>query len=656
MSSRLLTARGEARDEPGTVTGSERLYLSVVGPPAAGKASLRSALASQTNLDPKIDLTWGASAPAGSDAVVFLCDANQSAEDLGSSLNDFRDQLRQRAASASAQCGPAAFPVFLVLTKCDLLAQPGDTHSDWLERIEADKLQVHRQVRALLPELGDPERKGFGSVALHLWAVAIRRPPLKDAEPDRGEEPFGVTELYDQAVAAARDYASRRTQQRRRLRSLLLGATAILMLMICGAVVLTLVRWTRSEKLNLAVGAKAADPVIQGEKLLRQAKSLLQFEKESATDFADIPWSAWYVTANQLSSDMERTVATLQDNHGAAALKEELREAGRRLKLLQQRVEVLGLAGSLGKHPAALAMPEFVPGSNPPSFNQWRAQWKDRVAELGRSYSDLLTQSLPSEVPLGAVRQLQAEAQQQYQHLLDPVRAAIQAQVKELGEGKETIQAWREFARRRLGMLEKELGDWRVLANVLQRLAGIEQPYDPLVQLRTFLSQERFPLPLERVDLRLSSGPPFEGSDTRELRPAAEPLMMVCKPVQGSAITLHLHRVAEADGSYHTPGAHTYLVPIQNPLVDGRLICTPGDQITAQIKLIDEQGRPWVASWTAKDSPSSLYTFATLSGAPWLRRPDQNDPTQGRIAPGIRLQFSEPRLFELPDLFPRRPW
>lgn len=655
MSSRLLTARGEARDEPGAVTGPEQLYLSIVGPPSAGKASLRSALASQTNLDPKIDLTWGASAPAGSDAVVFLCDANQSAEDLSSSLNDFRDQLRQWAASASAQCGPGAFPVFLVLTKCDLLAQPGDTHSDWLERIEAVKLQVHRQVQARLPELGDPERKGFGTVALHLWAVATRRPPLKDAEPSRQDEPFGVAELYGQAVAAARDYASRRTQQRRWLQGLLFGAMAILMLMIFGAVALTLVRWTRSEKPNLAVGSKVADPVIQGEKLLGQAKSLLHFERESANEFADIPWPAWYVTAKQLSSDMERTVATLQDNHGAAALKEELREAGRRLKLLQQRVEVLGLAGSLGKHPAALAMPEFVPGSNPPSFNQWRAQWKDRVAQLGRSYSDLLTQSLPSEVPLGAVRQLQAEAQQQYQHLLDPVRAAIQAQVKELGEGKETIQAWREFARRRLGMLEKELGDWRVLANALQRLTGIEQPYDPLVQLRSFLSQERFPLPLERVDLRLPPGPAFEGSDIRELRPEGS-LVIVCKPVQGQTTTLHLHRVADEDGLFRTPGAHAYLVPIQNPLVDGRLICTPGDQITAQIKLVDEQGRPWIATWTAKDSPSSIYSFSTLSGAPWLRRPDQNDPTQGRIAPGIRLQFSEPRLFELPDLFPRRPW
>ena len=46
----------------------------------------------------------------------------------------------------------AGLPVFLVLTKCDLLARPGDSPADWMERIEQRKREVGDRFKSFLAE------------------------------------------------------------------------------------------------------------------------------------------------------------------------------------------------------------------------------------------------------------------------------------------------------------------------------------------------------------------------------------------------------------------------------------------------------------------------------------------------------------------------
>src|SRR5438128_1037956 len=62
-------------------------------------------------------------------------DATHDAETMDERLKELVAALRGAIAKGGQECDIGGCPLFLVLTKCELLAEPGDTQKDWLARI-----------------------------------------------------------------------------------------------------------------------------------------------------------------------------------------------------------------------------------------------------------------------------------------------------------------------------------------------------------------------------------------------------------------------------------------------------------------------------------------------------------------------------------------
>jgi hypothetical protein len=192
------------------------------------------------------------------DALILVIDASAPPAQVETDFTEFANFLRTMERGRKRRSEVAGLPVFLVLTKCDLLAQPSDTSADWIDRIEQRKRDVDRHFRDFLSRQGPaaqldapaketlehPEEPAearriespFGSIDLHIWATAIKRPALVGT-PAKPREPFGVAELFRQCLAEAADYRTRVRRANRRL-LLLAGGVGVTVL---GLVVLTAV-------------------------------------------------------------------------------------------------------------------------------------------------------------------------------------------------------------------------------------------------------------------------------------------------------------------------------------------------------------------------------------------------------------------------------
>jgi GTPase SAR1 family protein len=192
----------------------------------------------------------------GADAIILAVDASAPPEKLGASFVDlgtFLDLMETYRGNGTEISG---LPVFLVLTKCDLLSRPGDTSAAWLERIEEHKHRLHLAFRAFLDREHAESERPFGRVSLHFWATAITRPTLigsgasasRKAPPERTglaaeplsetpdaavtSEPFGVAELFRQALDEARQYRTAQERSSKRLSFTVVGTGAALTAML----------------------------------------------------------------------------------------------------------------------------------------------------------------------------------------------------------------------------------------------------------------------------------------------------------------------------------------------------------------------------------------------------------------------------------------
>src|SRR5262249_39201127 len=137
-------------------------------------------------------------------------------------LGEFVSFLNQLEQNRGYRTDVGGLPVFLVLTKCDLLAQPHDSLTLWIERIEERKRQVGQRFEEFLARDGGRNALPFGRIDLHPWATAVKRPALEDSPP-RPDEPYGVAELFRQCFEQALAYRERQRRSGRRL----LGTVAI---------------------------------------------------------------------------------------------------------------------------------------------------------------------------------------------------------------------------------------------------------------------------------------------------------------------------------------------------------------------------------------------------------------------------------------------
>jgi hypothetical protein len=170
------------------------------------------------------------------DTLVLVIDGSAPSAQVESDFAEFDRFLRKMEISRSQRAAVGGLPVFLVLTKCDLLAQPGDTAADWMERIEQHKRDMDTRFRNFLTRR--EQESGplpFGRLDLHLWATAVKRPALAGSPP-KAREPYGVAELFRQCLEQAAAFRGRRRQAGRRLVWTVAGAGGIVALMTAMAV------------------------------------------------------------------------------------------------------------------------------------------------------------------------------------------------------------------------------------------------------------------------------------------------------------------------------------------------------------------------------------------------------------------------------------
>jgi hypothetical protein len=160
------------------------------------------------------------------ETLLLVVDASAPAAQVEDDFNEFGRFLSFFERSRGRRSEVSGLPVFLVLTKCDLLAQPTDKVADWIEHIEERKRQVNERFHAFL-DRATQANGSFGKIDLHLWATAVKRPALAGS-PGKPTEPYGVAELFRQCLETAEEFRQSTRQSRRRLLYTLLGVGGIL--------------------------------------------------------------------------------------------------------------------------------------------------------------------------------------------------------------------------------------------------------------------------------------------------------------------------------------------------------------------------------------------------------------------------------------------
>ncbi|HZT79450.1 MAG TPA: GTPase domain-containing protein, partial [Gemmataceae bacterium] len=178
------------------------------------------------------------------DTLILVIDASAPPTQVDADFAEFSRFLRLFERTRGEQSEVGGLPVFLVLTKCDLLARPNDTPADWVERIEEQKRQVGQRFKDFLARRESEEGPlPFGRIDLHLWATAVKRPALAGV-PAKPREPYGVAELFRQCIEHARAFHRRERRASRLLLWTVGGAGALAV----GLVVLTVALLTRGRE------------------------------------------------------------------------------------------------------------------------------------------------------------------------------------------------------------------------------------------------------------------------------------------------------------------------------------------------------------------------------------------------------------------------
>jgi len=178
------------------------------------------------------------------DALILAIDASAPVTQVNADFTEFARFLRLLEHQRGHRTEIGGQPVFLVLTKCDLLAKPADSTADWIRHISERQSEVEHRFRDFLPGIRSQplpvpmpdtararqrqEASAFGRIDLHPWATAVKRPALADSPP-RPREPYGVAELFRQCLDVASQFRQRRRHSSHRLLWTVVGTVAILL-------------------------------------------------------------------------------------------------------------------------------------------------------------------------------------------------------------------------------------------------------------------------------------------------------------------------------------------------------------------------------------------------------------------------------------------
>jgi hypothetical protein len=161
------------------------------------------------------------------DAVLLVVDASAEPAELDRNFAQLGVFLTRFQEARGRRIDVAGLPLYLVLSKCDLLARPSDTHSQWMQRIEEGKRRVAERFQDFAERQADLP---FGGVELRLWATAVKRPTLAD-RPAKPMEPYGVAELFRQVFGSAREFQQAREQASGRLSLAVVGTFGLILVL-----------------------------------------------------------------------------------------------------------------------------------------------------------------------------------------------------------------------------------------------------------------------------------------------------------------------------------------------------------------------------------------------------------------------------------------
>jgi hypothetical protein len=174
------------------------------------------------------------------DTLILVVDASAPTAQVEADFVEFGRFLRLFKRQRGQQIEIGGLPVFLVLTKCDLLAKPDNTPTDWVEHIEERKRQLSDRFHEFLArDAAENGPLGFGDIDLHLWATAVKRPALAGVAA-KPLEPYGVAELFWQCLLNADHFRKRVRRAGRRLAWTLGGVTSVVVVLVALIVGLTL--------------------------------------------------------------------------------------------------------------------------------------------------------------------------------------------------------------------------------------------------------------------------------------------------------------------------------------------------------------------------------------------------------------------------------
>jgi len=169
------------------------------------------------------------------DALIVPVDAAADAAQLQRDFGQIAGFLRQFEQKRGRRTDVTGLPVYVVLTKCDLLAKKSDSAAAWQQRVEERKRQVEQGFKKYLAQQADRAALAFGKLEVHVTVTATRLPALAD-RPGNAQEPFGVAELFRQCFRAAAQFQDRQSQSADRLRLTLFGSVGLIALMLLLAV------------------------------------------------------------------------------------------------------------------------------------------------------------------------------------------------------------------------------------------------------------------------------------------------------------------------------------------------------------------------------------------------------------------------------------
>lgn len=232
-------------------------------------------------------LAW---AVLNADALILAVDASAPHDQLEADFREFGRFLSHLQGYRQREHSVGGLPVFLVLTKCDLLARDTISRSMWEARIDERMKDVTRRFQNYLANAGN--LLAFGTLNLEVRATAVRRPELTDA-PAQPREPCGVAELFHMAFTDAVVFRRRTRRSHKRMLWTVGGAAAFLAAMLVAGVVFLTTTMTpveptladRVERLRASEGPTAAERL--GDGLDNRLKQWLAIQAH--LDYAQLP-------------------------------------------------------------------------------------------------------------------------------------------------------------------------------------------------------------------------------------------------------------------------------------------------------------------------------------------------------------------------------